>query len=139
MKLKKRIAAMGAAMIMAGSMMNIGASAASKQAFHFNIYYKPLAPSSAIKISQSGYYPKSSKLKAGKQIRIVYSHNVNNSDVKVRLVSGKTKYIRYYSKKRYGDYDVFNVKPKKRYKVKSSLYNYTNRTTYACKGWVEDN
>ena len=136
-KIVKRIAAMGAAVMMMSSMA-IGASAASPQSFCFDIYYVPQAPSTAIKISQSGYFPKGVNVTSKKQAEIVYSNNVNNTDVKVVLSVNSLKYTRYYSKKKFGNYDVFSVTPGKRYKVKASLYNYTNKQTSSCRGWIQD-
>ncbi|MCD8095379.1 MAG: hypothetical protein LUE12_04550 [Ruminococcus sp.] len=135
---KKKIAALGAAVVMSVSCMSVGASASSANSFTFDLYYIPLAPSSAIKISQSGYYPKKSGTYSEDKAGIVYSKNVNNSNVKIKLTSGNYTYTRYYYNRTNTDYDVFSVKPDKRYKVTASLYNYTNKKTYASKGWIQN-
>ena len=53
MKLRKRIAAMGAAMVMAVSMMSIGASASAPYTGNFSLIYGESMPTYLIKTSQN--------------------------------------------------------------------------------------
>lgn len=68
----------------------------------------------------------------------ILNYNKRKTDVKVKLKSGANTYTKYYSKRRYGDYDTLDVMPNKRYKTTASLYNYNKNKSHACDGWVED-